>query len=269
MKKYYYVHPEHLKKMDTKQLRDNFLVQSIMIRNKITFNYIFEDRNIAGGIYVEDNQLIITNKESRRFRNREIGFINIAGEGTIDVDGVIYKMDKLDCLYVTSGFNKIIFKSDKMMKLYYNSAVAYKTYKNKHIKFCDAFAINLGNVKTMNKRTIYQYIHPQICDSYQLLMGLTVMNEVSNLNTFPPHIHYNRMETYFYFDLDYNERIIQMFGEVDETKHLILKNEEMFYSPSYCLHFAAATSSYSFIWAMLGENKDFDDIEKVEVDKIK
>ncbi len=273
MKKYYSVHPKHLKEMDTTKIRENFLVENIIQENKITLNYSFEDRTIIGGVYCNNCTLQLEDFEELGvnyfLERRELGLITLSGSGVVIIDGIEYPMTKGDGLYIPMGKEKVEFKSDTSFKLYLNSAPAHQQYEICHIEFAKATPVKLGDTSTMNKRTIYQYIHPSNCKSCQLLMGMTVLEDGSSWNTFPPHLHERRMESYFYFDMDKETRIFEIFGTPNETRHLVLENEQAFISPSYSIHSGVGTGKYTFIWAMAGENQNFDDMDHVNINKIK
>ncbi len=273
MKKYYSVHPEHLKELDTQGLRDNFLIEDIMVKNEITFNYSYEDRNIIGGVYVDNSSITLGSFKDLGtdffLQRREVGFINTDGEGTIVADGVEFPMVKGDGIYLPMGVKTVEFKSSKSMKLYYNSAPAHHAYEICHIKFSEAKPVHLGSAETMNLRTIYQYIHPNVCNSCQLLMGLTVLESGSCWNTYPPHTHERRMESYFYFDMDEDTRVFEIIGRPEETRHVIMKNEQAIATPSYSIHSGVGTGKYTFIWAMLGENQTFDDMDHINIEDLK
>ena len=69
----------------------------------------------------------------------------------------------------------------------------------------------------------------------------------------------------FYFDMNENTRIFHFMGEPNETRHIIMKNEEAVISPSWSIHSGAGTASYTFIWGMVGENQTFTDMDHIEM----
>ena len=85
----------------------------------------------------------------------------------------------------------------------------------------------------------------------------------------PAHLHDRRMEAYFYFDLPETQRVIHFMGEPHETRHLFVNNEQGIVSPSWSIHSGVATASYSFIWAMAGENMSFADMDFVNIQLLK
>ena len=198
------------------------------------------------------------------FERREAGIINIGGKGSITLDDERFELDRRDGLYVGMGVKTISLQSDSAdepAKFYFNSAPAHTSYAAVKIAISQANPVKLGADESCNKRTIYQYVHPAVCDSCQLLMGLTMLEPGSIWNTMPCHTHERRMEVYFYFDMDAESRIIHLMGKPDETRHLIVANEQAVISPSWSIHSGAGTSNYSFIWGMVGENQAFDDMD--------
>jgi 4-deoxy-L-threo-5-hexosulose-uronate ketol-isomerase len=198
---------------------------------------------------------------------REIGIFNIGGAGTITADGQAFHMGYKDCLYITMGTKKVLFSSDdeaNPAKFYMVSAPAHTSYKTTFISIQDAAKRTLGDQKTCNRRTINQFIHPDVLKTCQLSMGMTVLEEGSIWNTMPCHTHERRMEVYMYFEVPENNVVFHLMGEPTETRHIVMKNEEAVISPSWSIHSGAGTSSYTFIWAMGGENQAFDDMDNLE-----
>ena len=160
--------------------------------------------------------------------------------------------------------------SDKEPAHFYLLSVpAHQAYPNKKMTKAEASPVNLGDISTSNKRTIYKYIHNDGIQSCQLVMGLTTLDAGSVWNSVPPHTHTRRMEAYFYFDLDAAQRVMHFMGEPQETRHLVMANNEAVLSAPWSMHFGVGTANYGFIWGMAGENKEFTDMDPVPVATIK
>jgi 4-deoxy-L-threo-5-hexosulose-uronate ketol-isomerase len=206
------------------------------------------------------------------FERREAGIINVGGKGSITLDGERFELDRRDGLYVGMGVKEILFASDDAndpARFYFNSAPAHHDYPHTHIAIAQANPLHLGESETCNKRTIYQYVHPAVCQSCQLVMGLTVLEPGSIWNTMPCHTHERRMEVYFYFDMDADSRVVHLMGKPEETRHIMVANEQAVISPSWSIHSGVGTSNYTFIWGMVGENQTFDDIDHLRPAELK
>jgi 4-deoxy-L-threo-5-hexosulose-uronate ketol-isomerase len=202
---------------------------------------------------------------------REMGVINIGGNGKIIVDGVSYNMNKYDCLYIGKGSKDITFISDdenNPAKFYLNCCPAHKEYPTSHAPLSKATPKHLGSKATCNERTIYKYIYPEGIKSCQLVMGCTMLEEGSVWNTMPTHTHDRRMEVYLYFDLG-DDIVFHLMGKGDETRHIVMHNEESVISPSWSIHSGCGTKNYTFIWGMCGENQDFDDMDHIAIKDMK
>ena len=205
-------------------------------------------------------------------QRREMGVINIGGKGTVTLDNEKYELEKYECVYVGMGTKEIIFTSEDKnnpAKFYLNSVPAHASYKTVKIDRENAQIARLGDSKNMNERTIYKLIHPNTCESCQLSMGVTILEEGSSWNTMPCHTHERRMEVYMYFDLDEEQRVFHLMGEPNETRHIVVANEEAVISPSWSIHSGVGTSNYTFIWGMCGENQDFDDMDHIKIKDLK
>ena len=203
---------------------------------------------------------------------RELGVINVGGDGEIKVDGKAYDVNKLDCLYIGKGKQKVSFKSkkkDNPAKFYLLSSPAHHAYAVRLMKKEKASPTEMGAVITANQRTIYKYIHADGIKSCQLVMGLTILKEGSVWNTMPTHVHDRRMEAYFYFDVPVNQKIIHLMGQPTETKHLVISNDEAIISPPWSIHSGCGTSNYGFIWGMAGENFIYTDMDVVNINDLR
>ena len=273
MRNRYANNPKDSKRYDTEELRENYLVEGIFKDDQIELVYSHVDRIIFGGIKPVYKELKLeAGKEmgvDYFLERRELGIINIGGKAIVTIDETEYELKEKDGLYVGKGNKEVSFKSvnpEEPAKLYVNSVPAHKEYETVKIDIEKANPVRLGDNKTLNKRTIYQYVHPNVCESCQLLMGLTMLEPGNAWNTMPCHTHERRMEVYFYFDMDEETRVFHLMGEPTETRHLVVKNEECVISPSWSIHSGVGTSNYTFIWGMCGENKTFDDMDHISMD---
>jgi len=263
--------PRDVKHYTTERLREEFLIQDVFVADKMQMVYSHIDRIITAGAMPVDKEIKLeAGKELAAdyfLQRREMGCINIGGKGIITVDGKEYLLNPRDGIYIGMGNQEITLKSvnaQNPAKFYISSCPAHKAYPTVHIDITKAKKVPCGSVAECNKRVINQYIHPEVMQSCQLAMGLTQLEEGSNWNTMPCHTHDRRMEVYLYLDMGENDVVFQMMGEPQETRHIIMHNEEAVISPSWSIHSGVGTRNYSFIWAMCGENQEFTDMDFVE-----
>ncbi|MDI9364121.1 MAG: 5-dehydro-4-deoxy-D-glucuronate isomerase [Flavobacterium sp.] len=268
--------PKETSAMNTQQLRDNFLVQNLMQPGKIELVYSHFDRLIIGGVVPTTAAISLPNEDELKanffLERREMGIINIGGKGTVTADGADFAIEKLECVYLGKGTKHVAFTSinaDEPAMFYLLSLPAHHSYPNKSITKAQASPVHLGDITTSNKRTIYKYIHNDGTQSCQLVMGLTVLEAGSVWNSVPPHTHTRRMEAYFYFDVHPDHRVMHFMGEPQETRHLIIANNEAAISAPWSMHFGVGTASYGFIWGMAGENKEFTDMDPQPIASLK
>lgn len=268
------IHSDHAKQLDTEGLRREFLIEEVFSPNKLTMTYSHIDRIVFGGIMPVDSTLTFSNELGKSFgvtyflERRELGLINIGGAGVITVDGTNYEVGKAEALYVGKGARDVSFKSVDSAhpaKFYYNSAPAHTTYPTRKITQDQASPETLGDASTSNRRTIYKYLVPNVLPTCQLVMGMTQLEEGSLWNTMPCHTHERRMEVYFYFNMKDDAAVFHMMGKPDETRHLLVHNEQAIISPSWSIHAGVGTQAYTFIWGMVGENQVFSDMDHVAV----
>ena len=258
------------------EIRDNFLIEKIFHADQIQLTYTIYDRMIIGGAMPVLNTLHLPNPEKLRanffLERRELGIINVGGKGTVTADGVDYEIDKLECVYLGKGTEHVSFASNDGSNpalFYLLSTPAHHTYPNQKMTKADAAPVKLGELATSNKRTIYKYIHNDGIQSCQLVMGLTILDEGCVWNSVPPHTHTRRMEAYFYFDMNEAHRVMHFMGEPQETRHVVIGNNEAVLSAPWSMHFGVGTANYGFIWGMAGENKEFTDMDPVPIATIK
>lgn len=269
-------HPADSKKYDTQKLRDRYLIESVFAADEILLTYSHHDRFIAGGVMPVKTEVVlpVTKDLGTEFflERRELGVINVGGDGFIKIDGKKYDMVAKDGLYVGKGAKEISFGSldvKNPAKFYVNSAPAHKELPIVHIPFANANPREVGDAKTLNKRTIYQYLTPSVVETCQLQMGMTQLQEGNAWNTMPAHTHERRMEVYFYFNLPSDGVVFHIMGQPQETRHIIMKNEQAVISPSWSIHSGFATSAYTFIWGMVGENQTYDDMDFIAATDLK
>lgn len=271
----YSANQKDFRRYTTEETRQEFLIENLYVANEVVSVYSHVDRMVTLGCMPTSEKISIDkgldvwkNFGTQYFlERREIGIFNIGGEGTITADGVKYKLGYKDCLYITKGTKEVYFEStdsEKPAKFYMVSAPAHCSYETKLITIQEAAKKPLGAMETSNKRVINQFIHPDVLKTCQLSMGMTVLEPGSVWNTMPSHTHERRMEIYTYFEIPENNVVFHMMGEGNETRHIVMQNEQAVISPSWSIHSGAGTSNYTFIWAMGGENQAFDDMDVIK-----
>lgn len=268
--------PKEVKGMNTAELREHFLVSELMKQDILTLVYSHYDRVIVGGVQPVKQTVPLHNEAELRadyfLQRRELGIINVGGAGTVEADGVVYEMNKLDAVYFGKGTQAVAFSSKDAAApalFYMVSAPAHAPYPNRKMAREEVVPVALGEKRTANERTLYKYIHAEGIQSCQLVMGLTVLKDGSVWNSVPPHTHTRRMEVYFYFDLAAEQRIFHLMGEPQETRHIVTANNEAVISPPWSVHCGPGTTNYGFIWAMAGENYTYTDMDPVAIADMK
>ena len=269
-------HPSDVKHYDTKQLRENFLIEKVMEADQIHLVYSHYDRYIAGGAVPVSGPLELTTIEPLKApffcHRRELGVINVGGKGTVTVDGKAYTVDFKEALYIGKGSEKIIFSSENPempARFYLNSTPAHKEFPTRHITLKDANVLQMGSQQTSNERQINQLLISKVIDTCQLQMGMTELRPGSVWNTMPAHTHSRRMEVYFYFNVPEGQAICHFMGQPQETRHIWMVNEQAVISPNWSIHSAAGTANYIFIWGMAGENLDYSDMDVVQPNQLR
>ncbi len=268
--------PKAVKKYDTQELRDEFLVPDLMQEGNIKLVYTHYDRYMAGGAMPTSESLTLETidplKSDYFLERREMGIINAGGTGTIIADGEEFKMLHKDALYLGKGVKDVVFKSDDAnnpAKFYMNSAPAHTSHPTKQVTKAEANKIELGSLETANHRTVNQMIIGGIVTTCQLQMGMTELKTGSVWNTMPAHVHDRRMEIYYYMDIMDEQAVCHFMGQPQETRHIWMQNHEAVISPPWSIHSGSGTSNYTFIWGMAGENLDYNDMDVAKITDLK
>jgi 4-deoxy-L-threo-5-hexosulose-uronate ketol-isomerase len=268
MKTYLTADPVRYPTMTTAQLRETFLLDGLYEPGHLHLAYVDLDRAIVGMAAPIEAPILLPADEALRAQffteRRELGALNIGGDGIVRVDGQSYSLDNLDCLYIGRGAKDIAFESadPKLPAVFYLlSYPAHTTYPTTLIRRQDANPVELGSPETCNRRTICKYIFLDGARSCQLVMGVTHLHPGSVWNTMPAHTHMRRSEIYMYFNLPDAARVFHLTGPPDETRHLVMKDREVAVSPGWSIHSGVATQAYSFCWGMGGENQDYADMD--------
>ena len=277
--------PKDVKFYTTERLREEFLIQDVFRPGEIKTVYSHIDRIITGAAMPVKPVSLTAGEEIRAeyfLERREMGIINIGGEGSIIADDREYPLAYKDGLYIGRGVRKIEFRSRDAAcpaKFYFNSAPAHKTCPTVLIKpqgepeegtviIKEENKVEMGSLEEANHRTICKYILPGQVESCQLVMGMTRLEPGSVWNTMPCHTHDRRMEVYLYFDMPEDAIVMHYMGEPSQTRHLVVRNEEAVISPSWSIHSGCGTKAYTFIWGMVGENQAFGDMDQVSMEKL-
>ena len=272
----YAAHPQDAKSYDTQRLRNDFLMETVFSANEVNMVYSMYDRMIVGGAMPVNESLRLEAIEPLKqpvfLRNRELGIFNVGGKGKVKVGDTIFALDYKEALYLGAGDREVLFESDDAAtpaKFYFNSANAHRNYPDKKVTKADAIVAEMGSLESSNHRNINKMIVNQVLPTCQLQMGMTELAPGSVWNTMPPHVHSRRMEAYFYFEVPADQAVCHFMGEVYETRHIWMKGDQAVLSPEWSIHSAAATSNYTFIWGMAGENLDYGDQDFSKIVELK
>ncbi len=260
--------PVDFKSYDTERIRNEFLISDIMVPGHIKMVYSHYDRLIVGGAVPAETHLLLETidplKAEYFLQRREMGIINVGGNGIVEIDGNAYDLNHKEGIYIGRENKNVVFISEDKNNpahFYFNSAPAHRKFPVKKVGLKDAQVAEPGSAETSNARRINKLLVQGVIDTCQVQMGITELKTGSVWNTMPPHVHSRRMEAYFYFNVPEGQAICHYMGEPGETRHIWLTNEEAVLSPPWSIHSAAGTSNYSFIWGMAGENLDYSDMD--------
>lgn len=261
-------HPEDMKRYDTEELRRHYHAGNLFRKGEISLVYSHVDRLVFGGAFPAGKTLTLSGGKDFGtevfLERRELGIICISGKGRVKAGSEVYDLEKAEGMYIGMGTANIEIEGDAEAKFYLMSAPAHQSYPTVKITKEKANPRTLGSAENLNRRTIFQYVHPAVCKSCQLSMGMTMLEEGSVWNTMPCHTHDRRSEVYLYFDMASDTRVFHLHGQPQETRHILMGNEEAVISPSWSIHAGVGTGRYTFIWGMAGENQDFDDMDHVK-----
>jgi 4-deoxy-L-threo-5-hexosulose-uronate ketol-isomerase len=265
----YATHPDDVRSYDTERLRQHFLLDNLMQVDRLVLNYTHYERLIVGSAVPSTQPLQLQTVDALKseffLQRRELGIINVGGNGVVVVDEVSYSLANKEALYVGRGAKSVWFHSDDAAapaKFYLNSTPAHREFPHRHITMAQCNVLHMGALETSNHRDIYQLMIQGVVETCQLQMGLTVLKPGSVWNTMPAHQHDRRMEAYFYFDLAAEQQVCHFMGEPSQTRHLWVGNDQAVVSPPWSIHSGCGTSNYAFIWGMAGENLDYNDMDK-------
>ena len=272
----YFPSPSHSRALTTHELRESFLLTDLFVPAKVTLRITDLDRAIVGGAVPTTTPLSLENPSALRAsffaERREIGILNIGGDGSVTVDGTTFGLSIRDVLYVGRGSREVSFASkdaSNPARYYIISYPAHAEYPTKLVKEAETRPNELGTADRANKRRIARYIHKEGVRSSQLVMGVTVLEPGSVWNTMPAHTHSRRSEIYLYFDLPADAMVVHLMGEPQELRSMIVRDGEVALSPGWSVHSGCGTAAYSFCWAMGGENQDYADMDPVPVEEMR
>ncbi len=264
--------PVRYGRMTTAELRETFLLDGMFTPGAVDCAYVDLDRTVIGSAVPTGAALKLETYPELRaeyfLERRELGVLNVGGAGTVTVDGAVFEVGKLGCVYVGRGSREVLFASKDAgdpAQFYLLSYPSHAGFPTGMVRFEELEGLKLGSVETCNKRTLYKAIHKEGLRSCQLVMGFTILEEGSNWNTMPPHTHMRRSEVYLYFDVDAAHRVVHLMGPPEETKHLVVGDKEVVVSPGWSIHAGVGTKAYGFCWGMGGENQEYTDMDAASI----
>ncbi|HEV2644862.1 MAG TPA: 5-dehydro-4-deoxy-D-glucuronate isomerase [Acidobacteriaceae bacterium] len=268
--------PVRYGRMTSEELRATFLLEGMFKPGSLELSYVDLDRTVIGSAVPTTAPLVLETQPELRaeyfLERRELGVLNVGGAGSVAVDGTVYDLDKLDCLYIGRGSKSVSFSSKSAAapaNFYLLSYPAHAVFPTSLAKRAELQGLPLGGFETCNKRTIYKAIHREGIQSCQLVMGFTLLEPGSNWNTMPPHTHMRRSEVYFYFDIEPDQRVMHLMGPPDATSHIVIADKQVVVSPGWSIHAGVGTKNYGFCWGMGGENQDYADMDPVAIKDLK
>jgi 4-deoxy-L-threo-5-hexosulose-uronate ketol-isomerase len=274
MKLHYSPSPAETNTLSTEKLREHFLVEGLFQPGQVTAHYTDLDRMIIGAALPTTAPLSLPGaKETGTnffLERREIGILNLGAPGVVNVGGVKYELGTLDCLYIGLGEKDVTFENGPagQAQFYFVSTPAHAKYPTAVVRRADLKTDPIGDSTKANRRRVNKLIPTDGIKSCQLMLGFTEFEPGSVWNTMPPHTHSRRTEIYLYFDLGDNA-VVHLLGEPQATRHLIVRDREAVFSPSWSIHSGAGTGSYRFVWAMGGDNQVFSDMDPVPIATLK
>lgn len=256
----------------TEELRERFVVTGLFVPGELHGTYTHHDRLVVAGAAPAGDGVVPLAFAADgsvgpvgagpALAHRELGVVNLGGEGEVLVDGEPHRLGRLDGLYVPRGHD-VAFRGEGA-RFYLVSATAHSDGEVAVFRHAEIEPVELGDQAGASRRSLYRYVWgPGGHASSQLQLGVTVVAEGSVWNTMPPHLHERRTEVYCYTGLDAGARVLHVLGEPGRTRHVWLEDGEAVISPPWSVHAGAGTGSYAFVWAMAGENREYTDLAPV------
>jgi 4-deoxy-L-threo-5-hexosulose-uronate ketol-isomerase len=262
----YATHPSEMTGLSPEELRRRFVLENLFTPGEVRTALTHHDRILIGGAIPNGRTLELEAPTEIRAEylceRREVGIACIEGAGVVHADDESFDLKAEDLVYVGRGTRRLALEGDAAF--YFVSAPAHSSLPTTVARRDDVETVPLGDQEHANVRTLRKYVHQHGVQSCELAMGITTIEPGSVWNTMPCHTHDRRTETYLYFDLAEDARVIHLCGQPERTRSVVIADRQAVISPSWSVHTGAGTAAYKFIWATAGENLAYDDMDHVD-----
>jgi 4-deoxy-L-threo-5-hexosulose-uronate ketol-isomerase len=266
----YSTHPDDYSSLPQAELAARFVLPGPAPGQRAAFAQTHDDRMLTGHLRPAGEQIPLAGPASPGrglLDGREAALVCVDGQGEVNAGDQRFTLGPRDIAYIGLGESPVCVGGADVL-FFLVSTPAHRCYRSRLIRADEVAAEALGRRSHAKQRVTRKYLHSRGMPACQLTLGITDLLDGNVWHTMPCHLHDNRTELYMYFGLPADERVLHLMGKPGEVRTLFVRNLESVICPPWSVHAGAGTVSYSFVWAMSGTNRDFDDIDRLPLSSL-
>src|SRR6188768_2439798 len=104
-------HPDMMRGASAEALADRYLISELFTPAEVSLTYAHNERFVIGGAMPSTDRLALPSQATGApfLERRELGIVNVGGNGRVFVDGQTFDLERYDGLYIPMASRDVSF----------------------------------------------------------------------------------------------------------------------------------------------------------------